>query len=98
MLTLKLAVTLRAWNEPRLESRHWERRELCVLCHPIISLMSRPQEGGRGEAARRIQKDVQKKTKAGLGEREQLQDFFASSPVLILLPNTAESNWTKTVI
>lgn len=56
--------------------RHWEWRELCVLCHPIISLMSRPQEGGRGEAAGRTEKDVQKKTNGGLGEREQLEDFF----------------------
>lgn len=60
--------------------------------------MSRPQEGGRGEAARRTEKDVQKKTNGGLAEREQLEDFFPSSPVLILFPNTAKSNWTKTVI
>lgn len=66
-------------------SRHWELGELCVLCHPIISLMSCPQEEG-GETARQTEKDRQSGERTrGMGDRERpawgLLPFLPSIPL-----------------
>lgn len=59
--------------------------ELCVLRHPIISLMSRPQEGGERETASRTEKDRGRKwvkrvwRRVGVGETETSSGTFSSS-------------------
>lgn len=81
------------------------------MCHPIISLMSRPQEGG-GERERqqggqkktdeekrvRERREAENEKEGGREmERHQLGDFCLFSPPFPF-PHTSESNWTKTVI